>query len=148
MQIRKKNAIKAFFKNARNAGKTKYPALSVVKKQRDIVNFTMMEKIIPVGIKSKIVQTFRNHTTWKVWYYVNKTAENPNGERKEHFVSIPTGIKKPLGYIEKGTENIFLVNKGAEKGADIYAVNQGSVHFMHRMPHKVTNQEVKQYLTG
>lgn len=139
--------LKSLLKGVTRSGKRHIPRLAIVPNEgRTIVNHPLFEEVTVPGKKAKILQAFRNRISLKVWYYVNKTKEHPNGERVEHIVQVPAG-DKILGYIEQNTENVFLVSKGKKKHS-VYSVCQGNVYHMTDFSPDTKNQEIKKYLAG
>ena len=139
--------LKRFIKRLRkNAMKSRISTIllpSSGKVERDIRNFTNFE------ISSKFIDAvnslFSSRVPMKIWYYVGKSEENPGGQRKECIVRFPKTEKKPLGYIEKDTENVFLTTK-SKSARKVYAISSGKVFHMKDFSPETTNQEVKDFL--
>lgn len=147
MTTKRKNlisAMKAFFKSARGS---KIPQIALVPEKKNIVNFKQFEIVKESGLKMSVWNKIQKKTALKVWYYINKTEADRRGERVEKFVHIPSSAKKYLGYIEKDTENIFIVARNKAK-TDVYAINEGEASFMFSKPSTYTNQEVKKAIAG
>jgi hypothetical protein len=142
------NSMKKLIKSLRKNNYKKMPIIlpNTAKTGRNIVNFKMFEVMSPVTRKESFLKLLRGKVHVKVWYYLNRTEENPQGERKENVFELPTA-EKYLGYIERETENIFLVAK-TSKAMEVYSMNNGRVFFMNKFPKTTTNQEVKQYIAG